>query len=234
MSRTMNIFLSICMQILLSVSVYAQKDITQFLGIQIDGNKTEMIKKLKEKGFVISPSNKDALVGEFNGNKVNVYIATNNNNVCRIMISDVNNIDEGDIKIRFNNLCKQFHNNKKYMAASLSDSSYTISEDEDVSYEMAVNRKRYQAIFYQLPAKEIDSTLLKKELNDYLVKKYNQEQISNLTEETRNNMMKDGLSFMLNRISKKVVWFMISEIYGKYYITMFYDNEYNRANGEDL
>lgn len=234
MNRTMNIFLLICMQLLLSVSVYAQKDITQFLGIPIDGYKPEMIKKLKGKGFVISPSNKDALVGEFNGTKVNVHVATNNNKVCRIMVSDVNTIDEGDVKIRFNNLCKQFQNNKKYMSASLSDSSYTISEDEDISYEMSVNSKRYQAVFYQLPTKELDSTVLKKELNDYLLKKYTQEQISNPTEETRNNMIKDGLSYMLNRFSKKVVWFMISELYGKYYITMFYDNEYNRANGEDL
>ena len=30
------------------------------------------------------------------------------------------------------------------------------------------------------------------------------------------------------------VWFTIEEIYGKYYIAMFYDNEYNKANGEDL
>ncbi len=234
MSRIMNIFLLICMQLLLSVSVYAQKDITQFLGIPIDGYKPEMIKKLKDKGFVISPSNKDALLGEFNGTKVNVNIATNNNKVCRIMVSDVNKIDEGDVKIRFNNLCKQFQNNKKYMSASLSDSSYTISEDEDISYEMSVNSKRYQAVFYQLPTKELDSTVLKKELNDYLLKKYTQEQISNPTEETRTNMIKDGLSYMLNKFSKKVVWFMISELYGKYYITMFYDNEYNRANGEDL
>ena len=230
----MNIFLLICMQLLLSVSVYAQKDITQFLGIPIDGYKPEMIKKLKDKGFVISPSNKDGLVGEFNGTKVNVHIATNNNKVCRIMVSDVNTIDEGDVKIRFNNLCKQFQNNKKYMSASLSDSAYTISEVEDISYEMSVNSKRYQAVFYQLSTKELDSTVLKKELNDYLLKKYTQEQISNPTEETRNNMIKDGLSYMLNRFSKKVVWFMISELYGKYYITMFYDNEYNRANGEDL
>lgn len=38
----------------------------------------------------------------------------------------------------------------------------------------------------------------------------------------------------MKRIAMKPVWFMISEHYGKYYITMFYDNEYNRANGEDL
>lgn len=35
-------------------------------------------------------------------------------------------------------------------------------------------------------------------------------------------------------MSKKSVWFMISESFGKYRILMYYDNEYNRANGEDL
>ncbi len=32
----------------------------------------------------------------------------------------------------------------------------------------------------------------------------------------------------------KPVWFRICKFYGEYYITMFYDNEYNHANGEDL
>lgn len=234
MCRIINVSFLVCIQIILSLSVYAQKDITQFLGIPIDGYKPEMVKKLKEKGFAISPSNKDVLSGEFNGANVNVFIATNNNKVCRIMVSDVITIDQADVKIKFNNLCRQFLNNPKYISASLSDSSFTISEDEDISYEMSVNNKRYQAVFYQLPAKEIDSTILKNDLNDYLSKKYTQEHLSSLTDETRNNMIKDGLSFMLNRYSKKVVWFIINELYGKYYISIFYDNEYNRANGEDL
>ncbi len=33
---------------------------------------------------------------------------------------------------------------------------------------------------------------------------------------------------------KKTVWFTISQMQGKYYITMFYENGYNQANGEDL
>ena len=41
-----------------------------------------------------------------------------------------------------------------------------------------------------------------------------------------------SLAFDMTR--KKSVWFMISESYGKYSITMYYDNEYNHANGEDL
>lgn len=222
------------MYLQLSVAVYAQKDITQFLGIPIDGYKSEIIKKLKEKGFVTNPSDKESLIGEFNGTKVNLYITTNNNKVCRIIVSDVNMINEADVKIRFNNLLNQFQNNKKYIPASLSDSSYTIKEDEDISYEITVNNKRYEAAFYQLPAKEIDSTVMKKDFNDYLLKKYTQDQISNPTEEIQNNIIKEGVSYMLDRFSKKVVWFMISELYGKYYITMFYDNEYNRSNGEDL
>ena len=40
--------------------------------------------------------------------------------------------------------------------------------------------------------------------------------------------------YALEKATKKPVWFMISGNYGEYYITMFYDNEYNRANGEDL
>jgi hypothetical protein len=47
-------------------------------------------------------------------------------------------------------------------------------------------------------------------------------------------LMKISFDYMMDLCSKKPVWFMISELYGKYYITMFYDNEYNRANGEDL
>lgn len=43
-----------------------------------------------------------------------------------------------------------------------------------------------------------------------------------------------SLELMMDSLKNKPVWFMISEHFGKYYITMFYDNEYNRANGEDL
>lgn len=61
------------------------------------------------------------------------------------MLCDAHQMDETDIKIRFNKLCQQFKNNSKY--TSLDD--YTIPEDEDISYEMSVNSKRYEAIFYQ-------------------------------------------------------------------------------------
>ena len=35
-------------------------------------------------------------------------------------------------------------------------------------------------------------------------------------------------------LQKACLVFRIEEFAGKYYIAMYYDNEYNRANGEDL
>ena len=65
--------------------------------------------------------------------------------------------------------------------------------------------------------------------------KYTKEQLENPSEEISEDVYRIGAMYALEKIVKKPVWFMISEEeYGKYYITMYYDNEYNRANGEDL
>jgi len=221
-------------QLLLSLSVYSQKDVTQFLNIPIDGYKSEMIKKLKDKGYKISSSKNDILIGEFNGVSVNIHIATNNNKVWRLMITDVNTMNEQDIKIRFNNLCQQLQSNKKYISALVSDSSYMIQSNENISYQILVNKKRYEAVYYQRPTNLSDNEVLSKEIKEKLLKKYTQEQLSNPTEEIVKSTIEEGFSYMLEKYSKKSVWFMINEHFGKYYITMFYDNEYNRANGEDL
>lgn len=64
--------------------------------------------------------------------------------------------------------------------------------------------------------------------------KYTPEQLESSSEDIHNEIISLTLDFMMDSLKNKPVWFMISELYGKYYITMFYDNEYNRANGEDL
>ena len=140
--------LTVVMLFVFSTALYAQKDVTKFLGIPVDGTKTAMIQKLKAKGFTPSIWDKNILEGEFNGFDVNVHIATNNNKVWRIMLADKNTLDETGIKIRFNKLCRQFENNKKY--EPMTDKEQTIPDDEDLSYEMTVNNKRYEAVFYQI------------------------------------------------------------------------------------
>lgn len=150
--------LSITMLLISSLFIYAQQDVTKFLGIPVDGSKSEMIQKLKAKGYTSSPLDKDVLVGEFNGADVNIHVVTNNNKVYRIMICDVNNIDERAIQIRFNRLCEQFVNNSKYSSLPLEE--YMIPDDEDISYEITVHKKRYEAVFYQ----KTDETFMAKQI----------------------------------------------------------------------
>lgn len=86
-----------------SLTMLAQKDITKFMGIPVDGFKKDMIQKLKAKGFEYD-NEIDLLTGEFNGEKVNIFVATQSNKVWRIVVADAIERNEHDIKIRFNNL----------------------------------------------------------------------------------------------------------------------------------
>lgn len=125
----------------------AQTDVTKFLGIPVDGSKSEMIQKLKAKGFKYNAQS-DELTGEFNGKQVELTVQTNNNKVYRIVVMNSNYVDEGQIKIEYNKLSQQFQNNKKYYAIESSDLS--LSEEEDISFQMGVKNKKYHAGFLQL------------------------------------------------------------------------------------
>lgn len=229
------------------VVLLAQQDVTTFLGIPVDGTKPEMIAKLKEKGFVYS-ANSDFLQGEFNGEEVEIGVVTNNNKVWRIAVFDKINRSEQQIKIRYNQLCEQFSNNKRYTSFLNKDSSYVIPYDEDISYEMSVNEKLYQASFYQNPdsvtffnnpimqrecptvykaVSEIGISNLRKDgvLDEY---------IEGLPKDEVFNFASEFFFRMYSFLGKKRVWFQISGSYDRYYIVMYYDNEYNKANGEDL
>ena len=117
-----------------------------------------------------------------------------------LCIVDKNETTESQIKIRFNTLCRQFEKNGKYLPVN---DYQEIGESEDISYEMLVHKKEYQAAFYQVGPNGAASY-------------YNK----SLEE--------------IEQLSNKVVWFTISERYGKYCIIMYYDNYKNQSNGEDL
>lgn len=217
---------------MLGLSVHAQKDVTRFLGISVDGPKDEMIQKLKAKGFKANLSDSDALTGEFNGSDVNVFVVTNNNKVCRIVVSDANGVDETAIRIRFNTLCNQFEKNSKYL--QLSDNQ-KIPDNERI-YSGMSRGKRYEAIFYQ-NIEQIDTLAVRDAMLPKLLEKYTEEELENPTTEIANDILQMGIEVGTELIMKKSVWFMIAkEPYrvDSYQIYMYYDNEYNRANGEDL
>lgn len=171
--------------LMLSVAMYAQNEVTKFLGIPIDGTKADMIQKIKAKGFSYNDQ-EDCLEGIFNGEKVYVSVQTNKNKVWRIAVADKTGRDEGQIKIRFNKLCQQFDDNPKYYSLK---GIQKLSDNDDISYEMISHHKQFEAVYYQLPY--------------------------------------EGA---LNR----TVWFTIGEVYGKYHISIFYENNKNESHGEDL
>lgn len=224
----------ICMTIFISSYALAQKHVTEFLGIPIDGSKSAMIQKLKNKGFQYN-STLDYLTGEFNGQKVNVHVVTNNNKVWRIMIQDVlSTRNESDIIIRFNRLCSQFAKNKKYMPQDI-EGKFEIDQGEDISIQMSLYNKRYEAAYFQIFESDYDTTGASKIIMEKLQKTYTSEQINNLSEEEKMQFaVKSGIEILLGKVSKRSVWFMIVEEYGRYSIIMYYDNEYNYADGEDL
>ena len=213
---------------MISFSSFAQnKDVTKFLGIPVDGTKTEMKQKLIAKGFVPKKmGDLEWLEGEFNGTDVQAFIVTNNNKVWRIMLADKNRVDEAQIKIRFNILVSQFENNKRYIPLD----KYTLSDEEDISYEMTVHNKIYAAYYSQNPDFENIDTKVQIAIKE----KYSAEELKKPSETIKKDIADITDKITFDEFSMKPVWFRIVSYNGEYYISMYYDNEYNHANGEDL
>lgn len=210
-------------------TIYAQNDATTFLGIPVDGNKDEVIQQLYAKGFVVNPQTPELLIGEFNGTQVNVGIATNKNKVWRIMVLDSEPLDERNIKLRFNRLCQQFESNDRYLSP-VPHGSYSISEDEDISYEMNIRNKQYTATYNQKLTISLDTANLTHRIREMVASDY-KNKIDTVTDELVNEVFKN---IVFNMIDKKQVWFTIMQFNNDYLIAMFYDNLNNQANGEDL
>ena len=225
--------LTLGLAIMIAFTSLAQKNVTQFLGIPVDGSKNAMIRKLTAKGFTYNATD-DVLSGQFNGRNVNLHVVTNNNKVYRIMVADAIGTSEGEIKIRFNTLCSQFEKNGKYFPQNMLG-EYNIKEDEDISYEMLVRNKRYQAAYYQVTEADQDTTGIEEWALNKILEKYGAEKWEKMSNEERQTAgISIAMDYLIEKITHKSVWFMISERYGRYYINIYYDNELNQANGEDL
>ena len=225
----MNRFFTFLLGLFLSISLFAQGDVTKFLGIPIDGYKSEMRRKLEAKGFVWN-SYKECLEGEFNGTDVEVHLVTNNNKVYRIMVQDAVYRSESQIKLRFNKLCSQFENNSRYTSFGTDQS---IADDEDISYEMSVHEKRYEATFFQVPD-NFDTLAFQAQVLEKVQATIPVYKVENPTEEVQEQVLRIGIEATYELLSKKSVWFMINKRNGEYCILMYYDNKQNEANGEDL
>ncbi len=231
---TMKLFKYLAAIAFLCVATFVSAEenaVTKFLGIPVDGSKKEMRLELIAKGFVPGVyEGNEVFEGDFNGRPVYVYIVTYKDKVCRICVSDKNTVSASAIKNRFNTLVYQFENNGKYRVIK----DYSIPDNVDVAYEMLVNHKRFEASYYQLNS-------AKKERQVIIPDTINDNDLKGLPDSLRismSNFRKSSRDFMesMERMAElnRTVWFCICQGGGRYYILMYYDNEYNRPHGEDL
>ena len=151
----------------------------KFLGIPIDGTESQFASELRAKGFTYNSASK-SFKGQFNGKNVDVYLHTNHNLVDRVYVAFPATNEEG-IRVEYNQLLRQFQENEKYMDLDMNEK---IPDDDDISYEISVKSKRYQASFsYFDPDRDRVAFMnaLLDELSDFFTK----EQLEKMKEFTK-------------------------------------------------
>ena len=252
--------LTLCFALITVLSFGQNSTALKFLGIPIDGSEASFTEQLKAKGFRYDTYT-DGYKGQFNGQNVTVFIHTNHLTVDRVYVSFPPTRSESDIRSDFNTLLRQFNNNSKYMDLSFNQE---IPKTENISYEIKVNSKRYQASFSYFDPDQ-DKVLFIDKLCNELSKRFPGEQVAliraalneslNQSTEDQNASIEDALQEFSKKLDSNPeemllyianileswkniadgdVWFMIHENYGKYNIGLYYDNLHNKANGEDL
>ena len=228
----------------LSLTAFAQdssEGMLKFLGIPIDGPKTQLVEKIKAKGFRYN-SYKDCLTGQFNGRDVDVYVVDNHNKAYRVFVA-FPYTTEYDIRSDFNHLLAQFLRNDKYVPV---DDYKMIDQKEDISYEMLVNNRRYSASFafispdvYTPEQRRLIGDLVKNHdtmSEDDIKRTQELFTLSFNSELDPNASLNDYLS-QLSRIMSIFcgnVWFSILNESTRYRIGLYYDNLLNMPQGEDL
>ncbi len=148
----------------------------KFLGIPIDGTEAQFGSKLKAKGFTYSTLS-ESYEGQFNGQSVDIYIHTNHNKVDRVYVA-FPFTNEESIKNEFNRLLGQFQETGKYKDFSMNEE---IPQSEDISHEISVNNKRYQASFSYFDSSR-DPVELMNALLDKFSGFFTEEQLATLKE----------------------------------------------------
>ena len=148
----------------------------KFLGIPIDGTEAQFATQLRSKGFQYN-TRTESYKGQFNGQNVDVYIHTNHNLVDRVYVAFPPTTEDG-ILVEFNQLLAQFQDNEKYLDLSMNEE---IPKDEDISYEISVNNKRYQASFSYIDPDQ-DRAVFMNRMLDAFSDFFTEEQLSKLRE----------------------------------------------------
>lgn len=228
---------------LLTLSLSAQNDgVIKFMGIPVDGSKSDMILKLKQKGFTYDYEN-DIFSGKFDGESISGMIQTYNDKVYNIRFThDVTGFNKSVVIHKFNLFVSKYNFNEKYMSciefdkATKGIDTYQIDDYEDINYEMKKG-KVYRAQYYYKYEKDLSDT------TGYY--QYKIETITKFSDLARSQgvniddyINEDTLQalFFMHRLEQDLVQFYIIEgmNYNTFLIMFDYYNRRNAPNGEDL
>lgn len=255
MKKTFLIYL----MLLLAATCFAQSDPIKFLGIPVDGPRAQFISELKTKGF--SYAYNDIYIGQFNGQKVQVFVHTNHDIVDRVVVIYPES-SERKLHSEYNRLLKQLNNTGKYMGFL----NQEIPDGEDVDYEITIHKKNYQCVFSYFDQTRDPSELIDALMDRVLSNILTAEELASYKKQIKETMdspdeaQEDELESMMSEFSKKLeegsideekayafiisfedtlrehadghVWFTINEAGNQ--ILLYYDNVHNQAHGEDL
>ncbi|MBO5838053.1 MAG: hypothetical protein J6R06_00030 [Bacteroidales bacterium] len=146
------IIFAIC-TILCANVLFAQRDATMFLGIPIEGTKSDMIEKLEAFGFSYN-SNNGYMEGWFNDEKVWLNLKSQNRKVVEIAVIDKKTRTRNNIINRFNKLVEQFDANKNYSNLFTPDQKINVSFGHMVTDPAGRSATFFQKDKYGLPDQE--------------------------------------------------------------------------------
>lgn len=204
----------------------------KFMGIPVDGNKAQMIKKLEAKGsgFKYNPES-DNLSGTFNGKSSEIYVTTNNDRVNRVCV-----ISESFRENHLYDFLYRCHSSESIMETLLyvndlnRDGLNKIKE----SYNSLINQfkdndKYIAAVELSLiPGEEDISLEMERHDKEYKSAFYPK----NLLSAKEIKALENNKPITIN--ASGIVWFKIEKFEDYYFIALYYDNFDNMPNGEDL
>lgn len=132
---------------LITLTVSAHQSITTFMGIPVKGSEKAMRTKLKAKGF--EESDKNILKGMLEGKEHFLFINTNNNSVCQLVLVEEESINNANAAVdKFNSLLEEYRNDeKRYTEYKY---NYPIPDRDEYTNKGYIAGGCYYAEFFQV------------------------------------------------------------------------------------
>lgn len=177
-------FLVLFTSIFFSLSISAQREVTTFMGIPIDGTTENMIRELNNKNFKLLSQHgyngNIIMEGMFNGDWAQIMIFHNRNLVHSIVVS-IRLTGAKAAKTAFNHIHAQMSRSWKYWPHQDSSIPY-IPNNADIDYELRCDNDKYKLDFSQVFTQSIQVEALKQTMvvkginpDEYTIQEKNKE-----------------------------------------------------------